>query len=238
MANGKTVVGTLAEEVADLLRHDNLDSRIYEWMGLAFNDIVQRTPLSLFSKPEAVTLTSGTSQVDLVLLHGTPMMAVFLGATDGRIYLPTQLAPTDFRRLKASSGTVVDALVPLAWSLVSDGAAKSRILLFPGAGQNFYITLVSMTQYLESVPVGTDFLHLPYHFEHVLVWGAASVGAQTLRSQAANLYLAEYESALQEMQMLMAYSPDSSPALRSLGGVYAGTGRMKGTPRVPDTING
>jgi hypothetical protein len=236
MANSKTLVSALAEEVADLLRHDNLDTRIYEWIGLAFNEMVQRTPLSLFYKMETATIASGASSVDLVGLPGVLTMAVFRGADD-RIYLPQQLSPTDFRRLKASSGTVANATVPLAWTLVSDGTEENRILVFPGMGQDVFITLLSLSQHMESVPVGTDFLHLPYHFEHVVIWGAAALGAEALRTQASSVFFNEFENSLQEMTVMMAYAPDATPALRSLNGAYAGTGRLKTMPRVPDTIS-
>jgi hypothetical protein len=78
-----------------------------------------------------------------------------------------------------------------------------------------------------------EYTVLPYHWEHVLVWGAAAMGAKFLRPELYPLYLSEYEQGLKDMQLMLTYWPDSVPTMRGINGPYANSPRMMAPPRLP-----
>lgn len=235
MANAKTLVSNLAQEVASLLRHDNVDPRIYEWLGLGWNALVQRCPLSCLAQLTNLTISSGTSSVTVSDNLGTPLGVVFRNAT-AVVCLPAQLTSMDFNRLKASSGSLADATVPLAWTLQNQGTTM-KLEILPGASGDIQATILWSGLYSADVPVGTDLFDLPYHWEHVWIWQAAAIGATVLRQPMAPYISREAEDSLQEFLLQMGYAPDATPVLRQVGGVYAGTGRLRRLPQVPDTIS-
>lgn len=250
MANTLTTVGNLVEEVADLLRHDNLDIRINTWIISAYNDVLHRVASPLFSS-RVLQATASGEETDLTIPEGgqvsTPVLGVFLQASTGSIFCPKFVTPIDFNRLAhTQSGTAQPQWYePLAYTLaptLSDTIGRVRLLVYPKPAVSYHVTLIFPHKHLYNdsplMPAdSTGFLNIPYHFEHVLVWGAAAFGAKVLRRELYPLYKAEYEKALQNMTWIMYYKPDLIPRLRSAAGPYYDTYKVQNAPRIPDTIS-
>jgi len=236
MANAISTVESIANEVADLLRHDNLDVRIYQWIGLAYNDIVQRSPLELFCTYTELTVDSGeyVSNAAIPDQIGTPVAAIFMNAS--KVYMARYVTPADYNRITSTGAEVPVGVVPLFWTIKNDGATYTLFITPPASGDTV-VTLVWGGNYLDTPPTNTSILNLPYHFEHVLIWGAAAIGASILRTPMFPVYEGEYGQAFDEMISLVGYRPDAVPVLRSIKGPYAGTPKLQAPPRFPQNIS-
>jgi len=233
--NPISLVSALAEEVADTLRHDNLDTRIHQWIGLAFNDMVDRSPIELFQEATVVTVADGDSSVAFTTDITTPMGATFVDA-NSKLYVASYVSSTDFSRLTAIGAAITASTMPLYWTIKQDGTTQ-KLFISPPASGAIVATVFWAGKYLSTSPGGSDKLDLPYHFEHVLVWGAAALGAMAVRPSLHPLFQAEYEQALGDMQQIVSYHPDATPVRRSITGVHAGSRKMQAPPRFPQNIS-
>lgn len=244
MANAITVVSSLTEEVADLLRHDNFDTRIYTWLSLAYNDVLQRMPTTIALDTEVVSLASA-EYVDLTIGPQRIGNIVLLTLTDSssNVYIPRYITPIDYERTAHSvqGGSLHTSTVPLAYTIQSspeDTIGKARLYVYPLVSGTFQGTLFYSTNPLTDIAASTAYLSkIPYHFEHVVIWGATCYGARALRPELYQVYKAEYEQSLQDMTFILNYRPDSIPVLRSVGGPYSRSVRALAPPRFPDTIS-
>lgn len=234
MANAISTVEDLAGEVADLLRHDNLDTRLYQWLGMAFNDIVQRSPLELFCTYSQDIVATGEYSTAIGEHIGTPVAAIFVNADI--VYMARYVTPADYNRITSTGAEIAAATIPLFWTVKNDGSTYKLFITPPASGATT-VTLVWAGNYLDTPPTNTSILGFPYHFEHVLIWGAAAIGASILRTPAFPIYEAEYGQAFDEMLSLIGYRPDAVPVLRSIKGPYAGTPKLNAPPRFPQTIS-
>jgi hypothetical protein len=109
--------------------------------------------------------------------------------------------------------------------------------VWPATASNTVVTVLwSGNSINTELVVGTGYLPLPYHFEHVLIWGASALAAAGLDPTMYPVFQGEYETGLQDLIWIMNLRPDSQPTLRSITGLYAGSPRMSAPPRIPDTI--
>lgn len=235
MANNMSSVSDLAQEVATLLGFDNIDARIYQWIGMIYNEVIQRQPVDLFYTTSVDTISDGDYSTTLGENVGTPVAAIF--QNDDKIYYALYITENDFDRKIATGAAVSESTIPLYWTIRNDGSTQ-KLFINPPASGDTICTLLWLGNYLDSAPEAGDYLSIPYHFEHVIVWGAASIGAQVLRMSSYALFTSEYEEALNDLYQLMGYKPSNVPVLRSVTGPYTGTHRFMTGPRFPSTING
>ena len=236
--NYKSTVSTIAEEVAALLRHDNIDARIYSWIAMAYADVLQRLPLEFFQELVTETIGTGTATVPFTTQDtvGTPMAVVLKNATH-HLYLPQYVSPADYSRVTVDS-TEADSTIPRLWTIMQDATPADAFFIWPGASGAMTAYIFHIAPGLTAVPAGGDYLpNIPYHFEDVVIWGAAALGASILRTQAYPIYQQEYEEALLGMASILGYKPDATPVFRSITGPYAGTVPMNAGARFPETIS-
>lgn len=236
-ANYLTKVGDLATEVASLLGIDNLDKRIHTWISLAFNDLIRRNPGNLFYTSSVTTIASGeTGTLDTT--NSIPVVAIF--KTSSTIYVPRQQTAIDYARVAhaVSGGSLASGSVPLHWSIGPDTGTPGRgtLYVYPTLSASVDVTIIWTGKNLTGPSASTDYLHLPYHFEHVIIWGAAYHGAKAVNHPAVKVFLSEHEEAISNMYHILTYSPDTVPVRRSITGEYGGTQRLRPIPRIPDTI--
>lgn len=235
-----STVDALADEVGDLLRHDNLDSRIDQWLAMTFVDMTTRLSTWRFARFEAINFTDTNfgSTLSTPKLIGD-VLGFYVIDANSKWYFPRYVSYNDWKNFMYDrEGTATTAVVgtPLLWTF---SPARDNIYIYPssnGASVG-YIHYMS-TDILGEISDGTQCFKLPYHWEHCLVWGAASIGIKSLRPHLYPLFLGEYEQALENLQHIVTYRPDSVPTLRSVTGVYGGTPKMQVPPRLPRTING
>jgi len=245
--NNNSDVGTLADEVADLLRHDNLDQRINTWITAVYLDIAGKAPLSLFlRKAGTYTIPAGTETVALssITSASNPVALLVTNGNGAKLVAPRYVTFIDFSRMAhdmQGGAALQQAHDPIIWSIgpgVDETLGKGALYIAPATVQECYAELFYIGPTHHTTPLASNkYVALPYHFEHVLVWGAAAIGAKTLRPELYTLFRGEYEQALSEMNSIMSYKPDGVPVLRSVQGPYGGTPKMAGM-QYPDTING
>lgn len=233
-----STVTSLTQEVADLLRHDNLDSRILTWLALAYQDICTRVPTWLFhrytSKPMTTKYYRSTTTV--VNFDGEPLGAIWHDGTTDAIRFLEYVTEHDYRRMTHDlNGTAFTAIPnedPKVWTIIDQ-----YIYVYPWTATGGYVTYFYATNGLATQPrTSTERMVLPYHWEHVLVWGAAAFGIRALRPELYPIYAGEYEEALNHMISLLNYKPDSTPALRSITGPFGSFRGRVNFPRIPDNI--
>jgi hypothetical protein len=240
MANGMSLVSSLSTEVGVLLRHDNFDPRIYEWLSLALQDIKVRAPVDLFFEMLSGTILDTTFAGVLSEDITYPVALVVWRSSDYAMYSPKYVSPSDYDRVFSGSGDPITANVPLIWTIknISTAGSTSQALwVYPGRSGTADYRLFHINT-TASVPTAAEYLNIPYHFEHLVIFGAAAIGAAALQLPTAPIFDAEYEQALQDFKMINTYRPSSFPLLRSISGPYAGTQRVPAIARFPANISG
>jgi len=240
MANVLTNVNGLVEEVADLLRHDNLDTRINTWITSTYNEMITRAPMDVFLKNITLTYVANSESIAITTLAdvGTPVYLICKETNGHTVYIPRYVTMQDFGRYSHATGGNAQATstVPLVWSIGPDDAGlqgKYAVHIYPKCSVGLVLNLF-YTANRETAPVAGDgYLDLPYHFEHILIWGAVAKGLKALRPGLYPAAKAEYEEGLQDMLMILNYHPDEVPILRQLNGPYAGSIRGFVPPRYP-----
>lgn len=235
--NYKSTVSTMAEEVAALLRHDNIDARIYSWIGMAYADLLQRLPLEFFQEMVTETILDTTANIPFTTQDavGTPMAMMVQNATY-YLRVPQYVSPADYSRITVDSEDA-DSPQTRLWTIMQDATPEDAIYIWPPAAGNIFVFLFHIAPGLTAVPGGADYLpNIPYHFEDVIIWGAAALGASVLRTQAYPIYQQEYEEAILSMASILGYKPDAAPVFRSITGPYAGTVPMNTGARYPETV--
>ena len=235
MANPISTVGTLTSEVSDILGIDNLDARIYEWIGLTFNDLCQRVPMHLFHATTYDVVVSGNSSVQLSEEIGTPIAMIAVNHSTSIAYIVQYRTPRDFSQLVNIGATIASSNQPLFWTIRKE-ATTQKLLITPPAAADIAMTMIWAGDYQASAPDGATKLSLPYHFEGVLVWGASWFGAMSIAPDRAALCQGEYELALRSMLQILGYAPDAVPVMRSISGPYGRTQFLPELPRIPDTV--
>lgn len=236
--NYKSTVSAIAEEVAAILRHDNIDSRIFSWIGMAYGDVLQRLPIEFFQELVEETIDTGNTSEAFTTQDtiGTPMACVLKNASH-YLYVPQYVSPADYSRITVDS-TEADATVPRLWTMMQDATPEDALFIWPGASGDMTAYFFHMAPGLTSPPAGADYLpNIPYHFEDVIIWGAAAYGASVMRLQAYPIYQQEFEEAILDMGSIFGYKPDAAPVFRSITGPYAGTVSMNAGARFPETIS-
>lgn len=236
-----SLVSQVVSEVADLLRHDNLDVRVQDWVSMAWDDMIQRVGGWRFHKATSVIqITTGTYKAALTSDIGDPVLLILYNDSTFSMQTPEYVSLNRFRSLSRNE-VIAAAATIRQWTLGPDpwdaagvsGIGKSNVLIFPATNANIWAQVIytNPTQVEKTSLTATT--ELPYHWEHVLIWGASSLGAKFLRPDLYPLYLSEYEQGIRDMQLMLSYWPDSIPQLRNIQGPYAKTPRMMAPPRVP-----
>lgn len=236
--NYKSTISAIGDEVALVLRHDNLDSRIYQWIGMAYGDMLQRFPIEFFQElvTETIADTDTSEAFTTQDTIGTPMAVVIKDASN-YLWMPQYRSPIDYSRMIAGS-TDADSTKPNVWTIMQDATPEDAFFIWPGASGALLAHIFHMAPGLASPPVGTDYLaNIPYHFEDVVIWGAAMFGAFILRKEIYPIYQQEYEEAILGLGAILGYKPDATPVFRSINGPYAGTVPMNVGARFPETIS-
>jgi hypothetical protein len=249
MANARTIVSEIADEAADLLGVSNMDRRIFDWIGLTFNDMVSRSINPVFHDVMGpLTVADDSNGVDLSADQeaylGSPILLV-MTRSGGNTIVPEYREPVDFDRLYKSRGTggsVATATEPRYWTVSTsslDGTeydGRRSVRYWPQVTEAYSAWLWHTGNAMDDTPAGTDYVWLPYHFEHVLVWGTCAKGAPMVRPELADAYKAEYELWLQAMTLLMNRAPDQNTTLK---GIRPGELDMPflQVPRLPGTIS-
>lgn len=236
--NYKSLISAIAEEVAAILRHDNIDARLYAWIGMAYGDVLQRLPLEFFQEmvTETISDTAFSEAFTTQDTVGTSMAFVVKNSSH-YLYVPQYVSPADYSRATVDSSEA-DSTVPRIWTVQQDSTPEDAIHIWPPASGAMTAYLFHIAPGLTAVPAGSDYLpNIPYHFEDVIIWGAAAIGATILRTQAYNIYAQEYEEAILSMASILGYKPDATPVFRSITGPYAGTAVMNAGARFPETIS-
>lgn len=236
MANPISFASDLVNEVINIIRVDNAYPRAYEWLGLAFNDICQRTPVGLFHEVSVDTITTGNDSVTLGEQVGTPVAAIFVNA-DTKLYMAHYRTPADFDALTKIGSSISAAVQPKYWTIKLDGTTYSLFISPPASGSTI-ATLIWSGNYSSTVPTGATQFNIPYHFEQVLVWGAATFGALSGAMDRYMVCKMEYEEALKDMYTILMYHPDSASVVNQIKGPYVNTGLESRGARWPETALG
>lgn len=247
MANSRTLASELADEVADLLGVANSDRRILDWLGLVFNDMVTRSINPLFHDVIGpLTISDNSTGADLSadeeVSLGSPILLV-MTRSGGNLIVPEYRTPADFDKLfkDRTGGSVATATEPRYWTVSTSALGgteydgRRSVRYWPQVTEAYNAWLWHTGQYMNDTPDGADYIWLPYHFEHVLVWGAAAMGATFIRPESADIYKAEYETWLQAMTLLMNRAPDQETTRKSLIPKDAEMPFLQ-VQRFPDTI--
>ncbi len=235
MANAMSSVSDMAQEVATLLGFDNIDSRIYQWLGMTYNEILQRQPVDLFYTCNKYTVANERHSIALPENIGTPTAAIF--SNDDTVYAAQYVSENDFDRKVATGAVMPQSTIPRYWTIRKYASTQS-FCIYPMADGATDVYLIWLGNYLTAPPVAADYLSIPYHYEHILIWGAAAQGSQVLRLNSYAFFTSEFEEMLNELYQLQGYKPSSTPVRKSITGPYEGTHRMAGAPRFPQNING
>lgn len=232
MANPQSTASSLAAEVADILGIDNLDARLYEWLGLVFNDLCQRVPDPLFYTYSVFAMNAGAYSATLTDNVGTPVALTAVNVNSD-LFIPIYRPPAEFDRLTNIGSAIAPSQQPLIWTISSVGSTR-KLLISPELASNTVVTLIWSGNYYASTPGASDRLLLPYHFEGVLVWGAAWFASLSIAPDRAMICKGEYETAIQDMVKILALHPDSVPQMRQIQGPYVGF--QPELPRIPETL--
>lgn len=219
MANPTTLVSNLVVEVCNILKLDNVDPRVHEWVGMAYNDLCQRAPCHIFHNVAEVTVASGATSVTLSDEVGMMVAAIF--RNNGICYMAQYVTPGDYSRLVSTGSTATASTVPLYWT-VEKVATTQKLEVYPTTSGDTAVTLIWSGNYEATPPSGSSLLKLPYHFEGALVWGAAALGALLMRPELYAICQAEYEEAIQDMLFVLSYYPDTEATMRSIGTPFVG----------------
>jgi len=228
-----STLSQLSQEVGTLLRHDNLDVRIHQWLKMAYRDMVTRASLWRFCTLSSAITVSTAGLFDLSTAPGCDILGLVFVSSAGDNACPKYLQPTDFNRIIHSrEGSSVPSGTPLVWTRQG---ADGRMYPAPSIAGNAYVLYSP-----NSVDLPTQSTHrfqVPYHWENALIWGAAAIGAKSLIPQLYPLFQGEYEEAIQKMVSMLTYRPDSTSVMRSVVSPYGGTvtGRRF---RLPDEVPG
>lgn len=246
-----SLVSVLVDEVADLLRHDNLDTRVQTWLRMAFNDMASRMPVwRFFEWAHTAAISLGTLGYATLPTNGgsegvDPVGAIVFDNT-GKIWTPRYVPYLEMRRWNRNLS--LDALPtgdgPLVWTIgpypkegTSTDAGRNNVFWYPvSSAATWYMSLLGRINREPTDLALTTRYRVPYHMEHALVWGASYFGAKFLRPQIAEVYLAEYEQAIRNLTWVLTFKPDATPIMRSLGAPYEGTSRLSTMPRIPSNI--
>jgi hypothetical protein len=236
-------VSVLADEVADLIRHDNIDTRILDWVAMTYNDITTRCKCWLFTQTGNGSVASQGSQVISMANIGNPISVIMVDPSNSTLYFPKLIPFGELRRFSHNTATLTEgkpthcAFGP-GDRVASSSSGKSHLWIYPATdAANWVAQVIYWTDHLTDTVTGAETLGLPVHFEHVLVWGAAARAASILRPELYPIYQQEYESALANMKMIMTYKPDLVPYMRAVSGPYAQSSRMNTMPRFPSNIS-
>lgn len=244
-----SLVSTLVTDVANILRRDNLDLRILDWIGMAYNDAVTRYPSWISNQYGAATITS-SGQYGAWLggyALSNPLVGVFVDS-NSVFYTPKLVPMTDFGTYSHSvnGGSFATGTTPVLWSYgppsreaaLSAGSEVVTYVYPVNPSSDYFVQVVYQGQYLSAAPAMTDQIRWPAHFDHVLVWGAAYFGAMMVKREIAPIAMSKYESSLRSMATLLSYKPDATPQKREVvSSAYEGGSVYPGA-RFPDTISG
>lgn len=244
-----SLVSALVEEVADLLRHDNMDTRIITFLRMAYNDMLTRMPVwRFYGVSNVMTISAG--ETDALAGGGridfTDPVVCLAFDNSGILRLPRYLPLTEFRRTAHynDGDAAATGSIPLIWTIgpanrTTNSATAGRANLYiwpsPSAG-SFTFYLIGRKQRETTDKALSSRYPLPYHMETALVWGAAYFGAKALRPELASLFMTEYEQAIRNLTWILTYKPDATPVLREVGSPYARSSRMATMPRIPNNI--
>jgi hypothetical protein len=251
-----SLISEIVREAADLLRHDSLDTRLQDWVSMTANDMSQRVKGWRFYSYEAFAYDYSNPPIaptgGLVSSVSNPILLQLTTATGAvQNHCPEYVSFNQYRAMvppyvgSATTGVtaVTDVKIwtigPAWWTQGTLGGAspttagKSYVMIYPKC-----MSLLNCVLFFEGLPYSdtanlVDYSSLPYHWEHVLVWGTAALGAKFLRPELYPLYLSEYEQGLKDMQLTLSYWPDSVPTMRGINGPYANSPRMMAPPRLP-----
>jgi hypothetical protein len=235
----RTQIAAMAEEVATLLRHSNLDVRIYTWLSMAYDDLVSRSPQllstagSIFSMNDAAVTNPTPMSPNRV---DNPIGLIYLDGTNYYWFIPEYVPFPDMQRMWSGSYAGASAAAEIAtgpryWSWgpeIGDTTTNyGAIWFYPTRSVvGIFYVIQNLKGIAGAMPsVGQTFI-LPYAFENALIWGAAAIGAGALRPSLYPLYQGEYESAAKSLLDILSYGPDATPVMRSSSGPYAGSSRL------------
>lgn len=233
MPNAQSQVSALAQEMADILGIDNLDARLYEWLGFIFNDLCQRVPNPLFYSTSVDTIASGAGSVTLGEAVGTPVAMIAVSATTSDLWIPIYRPPAEFDRLVNIGSAIGVGTQPMIWTIMPVGSTY-KVRISPPASGDMVMTLVWSGNYLATAPEASTKISLPYHFESVLIWGASWYASMSVAPDRAMICQMEYETALMDMVKILSLYSDSVPQMRQIEGPLAGF--QPELPRIPESL--
>ena len=237
-----STLGQLSQEVGTLLRHDNLDVRIHQWLTITWTDLLSRASVwRLCQLRGAGSISMGNYSTSVNgPIQDILGVYIHLQASPLTVYTPKYVQYSDFCRIAFSQdGGEMPTGAPLIYTLgPSTSSGNNQTLMVYPAATGILVPHILTVGTGWTIPsVTTAGFALPYHWENVLIWGAASIGAKSLMSHLYPLFQGEYEEAIQKMISMLTYRPDSTPVMRSVVSPYGGTvtGRRF---RLPEEIPG
>ncbi len=247
-----SLTSTLVTDVSNILRRANLDSRILDWIGMAYNDATSRYPTYVTVQQGAGTIAA--SNLSGAWLGGynlsNPIVAIFVDS-DSKYYFPNYVPMTDFSvyRRDMDMASPVSGSPPVVWSygpaprvnttLGNSFGGSGYLYVYPAAPTGGYtVYILYHGQTVDGPPTPTTVLKWPSHFDDVLVWGAAYYGAMVVNRQIVGICKEMYEQALRRMALILTYKPDALPQKRSaVDNPYMGI-TVPQMARFPDTLGG
>jgi hypothetical protein len=252
MATRRTL-GELAADVQDLLRTRDKTAAAYTWVNKALGEIYAQTSGLMTRRTVTFPITAGAgetgkcafeiSAIPNNFVSPVSLWVVLSGAATAELWAPTYLPPSEFMRTaswqyKTSSALEIRyyTISRIGTNVPSDDVGDLRTMTLyidPGFAANTtrvcHLTYIATPQW-QTTP--ENYVECFPHWEHVLIWKAAAVGAQALKHRLADIFEIEANHALQTMYAVEKYQPDD--VVEQQGGNLLGTRRYGYT--LPQTI--
>jgi len=242
MATRRTL-GELAAAVQDLLRTRDKTSAAYTWVNTALAEIYSQTTGMMTRRTITFPITAGVGETGKCAFDVTQIPNNFVSpvslwvvhsSASGKLYAPTYLPPHEFMRTASWQYAASSQDGPVYWTITRVGTNTpsdsvndlKTFTLYLDPGFAASTTRVCHMTYI-ATPVwqteAANYVECFPHWEHVLIWKAAAIGARAIRHRLADVFEIEAGHALQTMYTVEKYQPDD--VIESQGGNLLGTRR-------------
>jgi hypothetical protein len=215
------------------------------WVNAALGEIYSRTTGLTTRRTVHFSITSAATgvvaweiqEICPNFVSPVSLLIVLQSASNNQFYAPVYLPPAEFFRT-CSWKTATSSAANIDWYTISrigtnvpdTGVQNLKALTLytdPGIATSTtrwcYLTYVASPTWQST---STNYIECFPHWEHVVVWKAAEIGARALKHRLYDIFRLEAAHAIQTMYTVEKYQPDSVVFSRGAEGNLAGTRRF------------